>query len=322
MKGEARSLLAYLDAPVLVGDPEGHAVYVNPAFERRFAGARGEALGRPVAELFEGGARESVLRAVAQVCEYGESVRFRVREQRVGFSAVASPIVAEAARVGVVILLKEEVEGAERLLGLYREIRDPLDELGRCLDALLEQTGGRRDQRHRIHVEDGLRALARLRKWSDEVAALVGGHSSSDPADARFEPAAVVHAVGARIRREIGEGPPEVRTLAPSSLPAVKGDGARLESVLLRMLRARLEGGERSVLLTLGARPAGAESVLVSLTEDSAQGGYAATASESPVVQEQVAALGGELHATADPRLGRTVVLRLPVAAHPPPREG
>lgn len=318
MKGEARSLLAYLDAPVLVGDPEGHAAYVNPAFERRFAGAREEAVGRPVAELFEGGARESVLRAVAQVCEYGESVRFRVREQRVGFSAVASPIVAEHSRVGVVILLKEEVEGAERLLALYREIRDPLDELGRCLDTLLEQTGGRRNQRHRLHVEDGLRALARIRKWSDEVAALVGGGPGPDAAEARFEPAAVVHAVGARLRREIGEGPPELRVLAPSALPSVRGEGERLESVLLRMARARLGAKRRAAVLTLGARPAGAESVLVSLTESGAAGGYAATAPEPPVVQEQIAALGAELHATADPTLGRTTVLRLPAAPLPP----
>jgi hypothetical protein len=27
------SLLSFLDAPVLVGDPEGRAAYVNPAFE-------------------------------------------------------------------------------------------------------------------------------------------------------------------------------------------------------------------------------------------------------------------------------------------------
>ena len=38
-----RSLLSFLDAPVVVGDPEGRAVYVNPAFEARFGqgGRRG-----------------------------------------------------------------------------------------------------------------------------------------------------------------------------------------------------------------------------------------------------------------------------------------
>ena len=53
----AESLLSYLDAPIVVGDPEGRAVYVNPAFEQRFPRAGAQALGLPLAELFDGGAR-------------------------------------------------------------------------------------------------------------------------------------------------------------------------------------------------------------------------------------------------------------------------
>ena len=59
------TLLAFLDAPVVVGDPEGRAAYVNPAFETRFAVASAAATGAPLASLFDGGVREAVLRAVA-----------------------------------------------------------------------------------------------------------------------------------------------------------------------------------------------------------------------------------------------------------------
>lgn len=31
------SLLNFLDAPIVVGDPEGRVIYVNPAFERAFS---------------------------------------------------------------------------------------------------------------------------------------------------------------------------------------------------------------------------------------------------------------------------------------------
>ena len=34
---EGASLLTFLEAPVVVGDPEGRAIYVNPCFERRFS---------------------------------------------------------------------------------------------------------------------------------------------------------------------------------------------------------------------------------------------------------------------------------------------
>ena len=66
----AESLLSYLDAPIVVGDPDGRAVYVNPAFEERFPRAGKSALGLPLAELFDGGAREAVLRGVVTACEY------------------------------------------------------------------------------------------------------------------------------------------------------------------------------------------------------------------------------------------------------------
>ena len=58
---------------------------MNPAFEAAFERT---ALGVPLAELFEGGAREAVLRAVVSACDKGESVRFRMREGDVGYSAV------------------------------------------------------------------------------------------------------------------------------------------------------------------------------------------------------------------------------------------
>ena len=48
------------------------------------------------------------------------------------YAAVASPIVAEDARVGVVILLVESSAAEERLIALQREISEPLGELRRC----------------------------------------------------------------------------------------------------------------------------------------------------------------------------------------------
>lgn len=318
MSGGERSLLGYLDVPVLVGDPDGRAAYLNPAFERRFDATELGSLGRPLAELFEGGAREAVLRAVARVCERGESVRFRMRAGSAAYAAVASPIVAEAARVGVVILFKEEVEGVERLLALQREIREPIEEIGRCLDGLLEQTGGRRGERHRHEVEDALRALARLRKWSEEVAALLEGEPPAAAEEARFDPAELLRAVGERLRRELDERRTELRILVAGALPPLRGDAARLESLLLHMLRSRLEAARAPEALTLSARAAGEGAVLLSVTETAVAGGYGVVAAEAPPVQEELAALGGELHAAADPKLGRTALLRLPVARSAP----
>jgi PAS domain S-box-containing protein len=132
--GAESSLLAYLEVPVLVGDPQGRTVYVNPAFEERFGLEAESARGAPLAQLFEGGGREAVLQAVAGVLEEWQSVRFRLRERGLGFMATASPIIAGGQNVGVVILLKEEVEGMERLFHLHRRLDEAVEDLGRRAD--------------------------------------------------------------------------------------------------------------------------------------------------------------------------------------------
>ena len=66
------SLLSFLDAPVLVGDPDGRAAYVNPAFESRFGVSAEGVSGQALAVLFDGGLREGMLRAVAEACRSEE----------------------------------------------------------------------------------------------------------------------------------------------------------------------------------------------------------------------------------------------------------
>ncbi len=316
MNRTERSLLSFLDAPVVVGDPEGRAVYVNPAFEARFGVASDGAAGQPLAELFSGGGREAVLRAVALVCERGESVRFPVRERGAGFSAVVSPIVAEEARVGVVILLREEMEGVERLLAIQREIADPLDELDATLQGLHEQTGGRRNQRYRADVEDGLRALARLRKWTDELRATLGGRTDAAARAASFEPAQLVRAVARRLRARAGAIATDIAFLAPATLPRARGDAAKLEAVVFRLLEERLSGGTPPESVTLGARliGRGPEATVMLALAERFGAGTPPLGKEPPLVREVVEASGGALHVASDPVLGRATVLRFPLA--------
>ena len=132
----SRSLLDYLGAPVVVGDPDGRAVYLNSSFQSRFATAGDESMGQPLANLFEGGAREGVLRAVAGVCDGARTVRFRLREGETRYAAVASPIVVGPDRVGVVILFTDELTGDEQVLSFNRDVQDSLDEMTRCLNGL------------------------------------------------------------------------------------------------------------------------------------------------------------------------------------------
>jgi len=321
--GAERTLLSYLDAPVVIGDPDGCAVYVNPAFEQRFERAASRVPGAPLAELFEGGAREAVLRAVVVACTQGESVRFRLREGSVGFSALASPIQSQGEQVGVVILLKEEVEGLERVLALQRELEPPLDELAHALQQLGELPGARRDARLRSLVGDAQQALGRLRKGADEVHALLTGArgpSASPNASAKsqgagaargIEAAALLNRIAARGERDqSGAGVP-IDVVAAPGLPSVPGDPRRVEALLARLVETRIGQGAGLERLVLTARAVGVgaeRALLISLCEL----GATRAAPDAGHLREEAAALGAELRTIVQPRLGRATLVRLP----------
>lgn len=176
MNPGSRSLVDFVQAPVLVGDPDGRAVYVNPAFEKAFNLGAEVAVGMPLANLFEGGGREVVLSAVAQVCstESGEAARFGVRVGEQGFLGVASAVEVEAGRVGVILLLTPEPQGEGRLQSFRREILAPLDEIAGCFDRIAEWVGGAGAEHCELAMEDGIRAIERMRKWSSDVASRLG----------------------------------------------------------------------------------------------------------------------------------------------------
>jgi nitrogen-specific signal transduction histidine kinase len=174
----ARSLLDYLDAPVLVGDPDGRVVHLNPSFESRFDVSLETAQGGLVASVFDGGAREAVLRAVAEVLGGAGAVRFQLREAGCGYTAVASPISTETDRIGVVILLTQETTGDQRMIECAKSLQGPLDELTQCLGEFAEQVGGRRANRYREMLDDAATAVDSLQKWAGELQSLVCGSSA------------------------------------------------------------------------------------------------------------------------------------------------
>ena len=167
------SLLDYLDAPVLVGDPDGCTVYVNPAFELRFGVDVEKIRGHALAGLFEGSARETILRAVADVCGGSGNAQFQLHDGDRGYAAIVSPISAAASSVGVIILLTEQQLSGERLLACGRGMSEPLDALICCLSEIAEEFGDQSSAPCRAALSDATQSIDELRKRVDELVGLL-----------------------------------------------------------------------------------------------------------------------------------------------------
>jgi hypothetical protein len=318
---EGFSLLSFLDAPCLVIDPEGRVVCVNPAFERRFGSVGASVLGVELASFFEGGGREILLQAVADVCANGVSTRFRMREENRGLLGLASPIEAPDApadRVGVVILLIDEPALDVDLQALQREIHEPLDEAIFCLEQLIEQTVGRSNEALRVAVERGMAAVVRAQKWSGELEDALNGRSGRDAVDARLDPVGLIHAVGARVSDALEEAGLGFDLLVPVQLPPARGDGNVLEAALVRLLRLRVATAAPGSALMLAARTMGAEghrALLVTVVDRPRNAGEEDGEGLEPrSLCEAVAAYGGQVHTARIPQAGRATCLRLPLA--------
>jgi PAS domain S-box-containing protein len=312
---EGSSLLDFVDAPVIVGDPDSRVIYVNRCFERRLGIAPATARGESLSSLFEGGSREAVLKAVAEVCTNGQTSHFRLREAGHDYLAQASPIEAEGDRVGVVILLTDEPESraSEKFPS---QLAEPLD---LAIGGLQEVATAASDPRTRESVEAGLGALEQIRKLvsGPRPGSAAGGEDAV--VESRFDPVRVVRQAGERLGPELADAGWELDLLVPHQLPAVRGAAEQLESALIELIRARIGQSSESGHLTLSARVVGGRgrhTLLVSVVHaDSPPEQESQLTPEAPAreIRERIEELGGSLFASASP-LGRVTSLQLQLA--------
>ena len=316
--GDVGRVLAQLAAPVFLADADGCIRYANAAFQEAFADEAGAlAPSSQLGEVFQGAACETLLQAVAAVLYSGESASFQLDEPARSWCGLASPARDASDAGAVLVMLGRELPGDADLLGLAAEIEEPVEEGIACLEELLEQTGGRRGERHRLVVERAIASLTRARKRGGElVAALSGARGAARPAE-RCDVVSVLHQVRGRLDADFAGAGVPLTLLASAELPAVRGDAVLLEGALVHLLRHRIAetGGGHTFRLAARATGSGTgRAVLVSIVDLPAEGRslVASPASAEPLpVREAVEALGGQLHTLIDPQLGRATVLSL-----------
>ncbi len=319
MISESGSLLTFLEAAVLVSDPEGRAVYANPAFGRCFEVAADQIAGESLTSIFEGGAREAVLGAVARACTETGRIRFFVRHGQVGYSATASPIESDGKSVGVLLLFDEELASKETILGLHRRLRSVVGELTDSLEYFRKSEGRYEAGQRAGAIERSGRALSRLRSLSDDLITVaegaedseIAGRSIADPENLVREVISTVSedAVFARIHLEV-----EVAT----GLPPVPGDAESLCAGLIDFLLDRFAQLPPKAWVTLSVKevrgPSQQPLLQVAVSEEYSHDLLPEDDRRlTSAISEAVRSLGGQIRIHANPMGGRLTLLLIPV---------
>ena len=314
MGAEEISLLGHLDAPVLVGDPEGFVVYANPSFRDRFGRLSGDPVGEPLAMVFGGGAREVVLTATAQVLQRGRPSRIQIREGGQEYTGMCSAIEAGEDRVGVVMVMLEEHANEEHFTSLADELGEPLREALQAMSSLsLELDGGLDDRQHQL-MEVGIRRIETAQKWLRELTMALRGSKAQQ---GRFDVAASILRVTERVSQEIPSSV-DLEVLKPPNMPRVSGTTVVFERLLLELVRRRVDESRPEEPITLLARTVGGDhpsGVLVSVVDVPQQTRRGPTGHPPESVQQGLAQMGGEAVCVEDGSLGRVTAMRLAVAS-------
>ena len=313
MGAEEISLLDHLDAPILVGDPEGCVVYANPSFRERFCPLGEDPVGEPLAMVFGGGAREIVLTATAQVLQRGQAARLLIREGGHGYTGLCSPIEAEDDRVGVVMVMLEEQSNEEHLTSLADELGEPIADALKAMFTLSEQLDGRlNDAQHQL-MEAGLRQLETAQKWLRELSlALRGGKAQQG----RFDVANAILRVKERVAQEVPSSV-DLEVLMPPNLPRASGATVVFERIQSQLVRQRIDEAKPRQPITILARTIGGDrptGLLVSVVDVPDADRRGPTGHPPEAVQHGLAQMGGESVCVEDGVLGRVTSMRLEMA--------
>ncbi len=317
--GGPQSLLNYLDVPVVIGDLEGGAVYANSCFLNLFRLTLDDVTGRPLSVLFDGGARERILMAVAEVCEHGVSTRFRVREKGISFIATASPIAVGNEVVGVVILLNECADD-ERLLTLVRDLEIPVMDIARNLTELREQTGGRRAEEYSYMVEKSVHALEQMQGYLVDLKEVVR-HALERTADRsahlQLDVVQMLRTVAEHaeaVSRKFGI---KFELVVPAQLPELSSEALRLQEALIELVDERIRQVPQGAWFTLAAKVVGkAEraSLQIELTDTALSDTTKKADLRLPrTLLDVTERCNASVRTSADPIAGHTISIRFPL---------
>lgn len=254
--GKTRTALAYLDEPVMITDPKGVLVYLNPRGEVDFGIEMKLAVGRSIKEILPGGLAASLIKGLGRMEKNAATLRFPITEDAQKYSAHLSPILNEQKLTGVLIFLCPELdqETIARLnqslfSTLVDEIFGPLNQLSVLFSRELE--GKKSEEPFYQESQDRIKqTIAALNNLIDNSQVLMGGIKL---ARSRFHPSLLLKLARRSYTDRARKKGLYLLRLEHKELPELIGDQAKLNRVLVIFLDNILDQAAPGEIVAISA---------------------------------------------------------------------
>ncbi len=340
-KGPERTLLSFMEDPVIVLSAKGVAAYMNPAFIKRFDSNAGLDLGRHVSEILPAWMWEPISDQLAAITPGGAPRRFWLSNDRFRFRASMGIITLEGRAAGAVLTLWDatsELNQKRKNLELFRSMLTNFEY------PMLEMNSIVARPDHRTEYVDASfgellgqfeEGFYRMRDFGE----LLFGEFRSESVP--FHPNRLLALARKSFRPIAEERGVYLEEAACRDLPQVVGDPAllnRVLAILVDFMIRRTQKGENVVIsadlmmmgdgsATLGYAITGTGVVSPELemvgSEFSLQDALGATSEKDKqrvlrvaLARRLTTTMGGELTVAAHESVGTTLFARAPVKIH------
>jgi two-component system phosphate regulon sensor histidine kinase PhoR len=242
LEAERARLAAVLDQltdGVIIADPDGRAVQVNPA-AARFFGLSGDATGKSVAEILR---HHQLIEAWQRARQTGE-LQAESLELPVSRQYVQLVVIADQHAPGGTLLLVQDLTQVRRLETVRRdfvsnvshELRTPLASL-RALTETLQEGALDDPPAARRFLERMEAEVDALTQMTNELLELSRIESGQVPlALSTIQPRELLTSAVERMRAQAQRANLSLSVECPADLPSIRADGPRLEQVLVNLL--------------------------------------------------------------------------------------
>jgi len=335
-----RTLLAFVEDPVVVLSRKGRVVYANPPFRRLFGLSREELAGRPAAETLPDWLAKPLVEQMAGLHPEDTHRHLWIGHERNRFRVSVAGIVIRGKVAGAAVSMwdaRKELAGRRRNLEIYRSMLEDLAGPVEQAAFLLEKEGGGRSGPNpaaeaSAQLKEG---LARMREFGEVFLGDVTAESVP------FYPGRLVNMALKSLRPMAVQQGVFLEEGMPRELPRVLGDPALLNRVLGLLLDYMIRSvnkGEAVIisgelLLDTDGRPgltysiSGTGHVSGAAELSEATGGllesYSDLADETKrsvlrlsLARRLVSGMEGTVTVAAHELAGTTISLRIPVEIH------